>query len=164
MQFRRWRRHTEWVGRVRDVQRSFVSICGPCETARVLYPPYAPKQRHLPGLSREAVGVSIPWVESVCRISEHLRPPLLECHGESSQPISSARCLAAGYHSCVYHFQKRQSIKTRDGMKVVKTRFYVHDVGFRYAVSPKNFARRLRYSHCTLIHSSVCFLVLLCRV
>ena len=23
---RRWRRHTEWVGRVRDVQRSFVRI------------------------------------------------------------------------------------------------------------------------------------------
>lgn len=116
MQFRRWRRHTEWVGRVRDVQRSFVSIRGPCETARVLYPPYAPKQRHLLGLSREAVGVSIPWVELVCRISEHLRPPLLEWLGESNQPISSARCLAAGSHSCVYHFPKRQLIGTRDGM------------------------------------------------
>jgi hypothetical protein len=25
------------------------------------YPPYAPNKRHLPGLSREAEGVSIPW-------------------------------------------------------------------------------------------------------
>lgn len=108
----------EWVCRVRDVQRSFVSICGPCEKARVLYPPYAPKHRHLPGLSREAKGVSIPWVKWVCRISEHLRPPLLKCHGESSQPISSARCLAAGTHSCVDHCSKEAVIETRDGMWV----------------------------------------------
>jgi hypothetical protein len=106
------------VYRVRDVQRSFVSICGPCEVARNLYPPYAPRKRHLPGLSREAEGVLHSLGEMVCRISEHLRPPLLECHGKSSQPISSARCLAAGPILVLTTRPKEAVIETRDGMLV----------------------------------------------
>jgi hypothetical protein len=54
----------------------------PCEMAEVLHPPYLPKQHHLPGLSRQAEGISTPWVEMVCGISDHLRPPLQECYGK----------------------------------------------------------------------------------
>lgn len=113
---RRLRRHTEWGSRVRDVQRSFVTDGGYCEVSRVLYPPCARERRHLQGSLREDGGVSILRGEELCEISEHLRPPLLECRDVSlSQPPTAHGSLHSS-HSCGgHHTSKNQATETCSG-------------------------------------------------